>query len=256
MPVKRGEIEVDSLRSRSIRSKGTSWVEPAKRVSFPRRPTTNQRNRRLRLARMTTTRMATSPRRSAIAMAKTISRYEAALAEILALDQSDASEIEQMRAPAASRHPNRQLRSEQQQYRGHRQRDGAEPIQPHRRQLFGAVGIWSGAGQQTPALAHDIAPRAASRRTSQQGLHGKMGPDPRAAFRQCCRHLALRDPKQQPDEIDAGKIRVHRFDQPRIAVDQEQRVAVIAQNIIDAQSAVPRELLSDGREVSAHLRPA
>src|SRR6266536_5361025 len=83
------------------------------------------------------------------------------LAEILALDQSDASEIEQVRAPAAARQPHRQLRSEQQEYRGHRQRDGAEPIQPHRRQLFGAVGIWSGAGQQAPALAQNIAPLAA-----------------------------------------------------------------------------------------------
>ena len=63
------------------------------------------------------------------------------LAEILTLDQSDASEIEQVRAPAASRQPDHKLRSEQQEHRGHRQRDGAEPIQPHRRQLFGAVGI-------------------------------------------------------------------------------------------------------------------
>ena len=83
-----------------------------------------------------------------------------------------------------------------------------------------------------------------------------MGPDPRAAFRQCCGHLALRDAKQQADEIDAGKICIHRFDQSRIAVDQKRRVAVIAQNIIDAQSAVPGELLADRREVSAHLQPA
>src|SRR5258708_27017702 len=225
-------------------------------MSLPKRPTTSQRNRLLRRARMTTTKMATSPRRSAIATATTMSHYEAALAEVVALDQTDASEIEQMRAPATPRQPERELGSDQQEYRDHRQRHRAEPIQPHRRQFFGAVGIGSAAGQQAPAFAQNIAPRAVSRRTSQQDLHGEVGPDARAAFRQCCKHLALRDPKQQADEIDTGKIRVHRFDQSRIAVDQERRGAVIGQDVIYRQGTVPRELFSDRREVSADLRPA
>src|SRR6476469_5871839 len=146
IPVKRGEIEVDSSISRCIRSEGTSWVEPAKRVSLPRRRTTSQRNRRLRRSRTTITKMATSPRRNAIATATTISRYDAALAEVLTRDQTDASVIEQMRAPAAPRQPDRQLGSDQQECRDPRQRHGAEPIQPHRRQLLGAIGIGSGAG--------------------------------------------------------------------------------------------------------------
>src|ERR1700676_4950557 len=86
------------------------------------------------------------------------------LAEIFALDQPDASEIEQMRAPTASRQPNRQLRSDQQKYRDHRQRHGADPVQPHRRQLLRALGIGSAAGYKTPALANKLAPCAASRR--------------------------------------------------------------------------------------------
>src|SRR5258705_4323118 len=115
---------------------------------------------------MTTTKMATSPPRSGIATATTISHYEAALAEVVALDQTDASEIEQMGAPATPRQPDRQLGSDQQECRDHRQRHGAEPIQSHRRQLFGAVGIGSAAGQQAPAFAQNIAPRATPRRTS------------------------------------------------------------------------------------------
>src|SRR5258708_37599940 len=126
--------------------RGTSWVEPAKRVSLPRRWTTSQRNRRLRRSRTTITRMATSPRQSAIATATTISHYEAALAEVLAPDQTDASEIEQMRAPATPRQPDRQLGSDQQECRDHRQPHRAEPIPPHQRQLLGAIGIGSGAG--------------------------------------------------------------------------------------------------------------
>src|SRR6476660_10258127 len=132
--VKGGKIEVDSLRHRPTRSEGTRWAEPAKakRVSLRTRTTANQRNRRLHRSKTTITKMATSRRRSVTATATTISRCKSTLAKILALDQPDACEIEQMRAPASSRQPDPERRSNQQKYRSHRKRHAADPVQPHR----------------------------------------------------------------------------------------------------------------------------
>src|SRR5882757_4432168 len=137
-------------------------------MSFPKRTPANRRAPRLPRSRTTTSRMATSPRRNAIAATTTISRYEPlvdeglipttgsglrkrscsnktrsdgfdsaeldqTLAEIFSLDEPDAFDIEQMRAPASSRQRNRQLRGDQQRYHDHRNRHGADPVQPHRR---------------------------------------------------------------------------------------------------------------------------
>src|ERR1700730_7381958 len=59
---------------------------------------------------------------------------------------TDASGIEQMRAPTASHQSERPLRRGQQRYRDHRQRDRAGGVEPHRRQFLGAVGIGTVAG--------------------------------------------------------------------------------------------------------------
>ena len=51
--------------------------------------------------------------------------------------------------------------------------------------------------------------------------------------------------KQQPHQIDTREPAAHRFDQPRIAIDQQRRVAAVTPDVIDRQRAVPAESLSD-----------
>ena len=48
-----------------------------------------------------------------------------------------------------------------------------------------------------------------------------MCPDIFAAVRRRCGRFSLRDPQQQPDQIESGQIGAHRFDQSRIAIDKE-----------------------------------
>ena len=78
----------------------------------------------------------------------------------------------------------------------------------------------------------------------------------RPALRQRRRRLALRDTEQQSNQIGARAIRIHRFDQPRIAIDQKRRRVVVGHDGIDRQRAVPVELPSDPFEISAHGRSA
>ena len=59
------------------------------------------------------------------------------------------------------------------------------------------------------------------------------------------RHLAQRDPKQRPDQIDPGAIGVHWLDQARITIDQQRRVTIIGHDVVDGQRTMPVERLSD-----------
>src|SRR6266702_1204933 len=125
------------MRSPASTTRTGEWLEGAESRSCPKTNPASRRGPRLPRSRTKISRMATSPRRNAIAMATTINRYEPlldkTLAEIFTLDEPDAFDIEQMRAPASSRQRHRQLRGDQQRYHDHRNRHGADPVQPHRR---------------------------------------------------------------------------------------------------------------------------
>ena len=69
------------------------------------------------------------------------------------------------------------------------------------------------------------------------------------------RRLAQRDPKQQPDQIDPGAIRVHWLDQARITIDQQRRVTIIGHDLVDRQRTMPVERLSDLFEMRANDGP-
>ena len=135
-----------------------------KKSELPARTTANRRSRRLDRSRTTMTRMATSPRRSATAMATTTSRCRASnfasegaatsvaplpigrggieqagaasanqtLAKLLALNPPDTRDIEQMRAPAAARESDATAGCGEQHHRNHRQRHRADPVETQR----------------------------------------------------------------------------------------------------------------------------
>ena len=126
----------------------------------------------------------------------------------------------------------------------------------HRREFFGAAGIRPAASQTGAQHSlGNIASRAAARPTSEQRLHRQMREHALTALGQRCRRLAQRDQKQQPDQIDAGAIRVHGLDQARIAIDQQRRATIIGHDVVDRQRTVPIERLSDLFEMRANDGP-
>src|SRR5438477_11321906 len=160
-----------------------------------------------------------------------------------------------MRAKAAARERGSRFRRGEQRHCKQRQRNGADPVEPHRRQLLGAVGIGRLADTQTVALPEYVTPGTAARGTTKQSLHRKMGPDSGAAIVCCWACFTQRDPKEEPDQIGAGEKSVHRFDQSRIAIDQGRRVVVFRHDIVERLGAVPGELLADHRQRGTYLRP-
>ena len=224
-----------------------------KKSEPPRRTTANRRSRpRAGRGRRDEDGDIATPKRDRSGTTTTISRYRNLSLSI----SRDAFEIEQMRAPAVSRQFRRELRRGQQQHRGHRQRHGADPVQPHRRQFLAAAGIGPAAAQQTPAFPTRC--RAACRRATRiraAPASQDASARPRGLRGSARRRLARRYPKQQADQIDAGEIGAHRLDQPRIAIDQQRRGAIIGQDVIDRQRAVPGEPLADRGEMRAHDRP-
>src|SRR3954453_22733083 len=74
------------------------------------------------------------------------------------------------------------------------------------------------------------------------------------AVRRGLGYFALRNPQQQINQIDAGKVGAHRFDQTRVAVDKEVR-ALLRHDEVDRQCAVPAEPLPNCCDIGAHLWP-
>src|SRR4051812_42305024 len=60
-----------------------------------------------------------------------------------------------------------------------------------------------------------------------------------------------RNPQQQIDQIKPGEKCAHRFDQPRVAVDEEVS-ARLRHDDVDRQCAVPAEPFPDSCEISPH----
>ena len=88
-----------------------------------------------------------------------------------------------MRSKAAPRETKGQLRSNQQQDHGERERDRAEPVQRSRREFFPALRVGILVSQQVKTFTQEIAPPAAARGAAEQRLHRKMGSHARAAVR-------------------------------------------------------------------------
>ena len=128
-----------------------------------------------------------------------------------------------MRAPASARQFDRRASVKPQQRRGHRKRHGADPVLPHRREFFAAAGVRSAAGRETPALPENIAPRSAARCACRAAPAWQDASARRRGFPAAPPAFRQARPASSSSTRSSPEIGVHRFDQPRIAIDQQRR---------------------------------
>src|ERR1700709_1404474 len=100
-------------------------------------------------------------------------------------------------------------------------------------------------GGELTDFPQDVAPAAALPRGIQQSHQSKPGEDAFAALGLRWRLLAKRYLQQRTGQIDAAQPRIHRFDKAGIGVDEMRRLRCLVQDVVERQSAVPCQRLSD-----------
>jgi len=104
-------------------------------------------------------------------------------------------------------------------------RHDAPRIEAHRRQLLPAARIGAVAVPEMPSLRGQRGPRATPQGAAEQSLCTHMGARSRAGRRNLVGRFAQGHREQKSGKIDAGKERVHRLDEPWIAVDIQRQVS-------------------------------